>query len=111
MLCGPAPRAVAAVVRLAWPPLRSAVPRVKGPSANVTAPPGVPPVQVAVAVNVTGWPYTDGLAEDVTCVLVCPAVTVTVSGAEVLAPKPAPTKVAVTVCGPTASGAGGVSVA
>src|SRR5690349_23599285 len=41
------------------------------PSANVTVPVGVPlPGATAdtVAVNVTGWPKTEGLAEDVTVV-------------------------------------------
>lgn len=33
------------------------------PSLTVTVPVGVPAVEVTTAVNVTGWPETDGLTE------------------------------------------------
>ncbi len=62
-----------AVVKVAWPALRLAVPRVVAPSLNVTVPVGVPlpgGVEVTVAVKVTAWPNTDGLPEAVTAVLV-----------------------------------------
>ena len=46
-------------------PLRVPVPRVVDPSLNVTAPVGMPPVLVTVALKVTELPYADGLADDI----------------------------------------------
>jgi len=48
------------------------VPRVTVPSRNVTVPVGVATVVLptTVAVKVTGWPKTDGLADEVTLVVV-----------------------------------------
>jgi hypothetical protein len=60
------------------------------PSWKVTVPVGVPApgaLAVTVAVNVTAWPNTEGLAEAVTIVLVPSALTVWVSVADVLALK------------------------
>ena len=58
----------------AWPELfRVPVPRVLGPSLKVTVPVGVPPpglFTVTVAVKVTDCPDTDGLAEELTNVVV-----------------------------------------
>jgi hypothetical protein len=50
-----------------------AVPRLVFPSKNCTVPVGVPApgeTTETVALKVTGWPYTDGFAEDLTAVLV-----------------------------------------
>ena len=59
------------VVNVAWPePLSAEVPRVVVPSLNVTVPVGVPPLEVTVAVNVTDWLKTDGLADELTVVVV-----------------------------------------
>ena len=60
------------VVKPAVPPLNVAVPKVVAESRNVTVPPGVPaPGALAetVAVNVTVWPNTEGLAELATVVV------------------------------------------
>jgi hypothetical protein len=37
---------------------------------KLTAPVGVPPLPVTVAVKVTGFPYAEGLEDDVTLVVV-----------------------------------------
>ena len=59
-------------VSVAWrEPLRAEVPRVAVPLLKVTVPVGVPvpgAVAVTVAVNVTDWPYTDGLADELSAV-------------------------------------------
>src|SRR5262249_56248521 len=45
--------------RVAWPAsLTRAVPRTVVPSRKLTVPIGRPPVEVTVAVSVTGWPET-----------------------------------------------------
>jgi hypothetical protein len=50
------------VVQVAMPdPLSETVHRVVMPSLNVTLPPGVPPVEVTVAVNVAEAPKVEGL--------------------------------------------------
>ena len=58
------------VLNVATPePFSVPVPRVVEPSRNVTVPVGVPEpgaLAVTVAVNVTDWPNTEGLAEDTT---------------------------------------------
>jgi hypothetical protein len=57
---------------------------------NVTVPVGVPApgdTTVTVAVNVTDWPKTEGLAEEVTPVVVFAWLTVWLNTLEVLAPK------------------------
>ena len=59
------------VVKVAWPvPSSVEVPRVVVPSLNVTVPMGVPPLEVTVAVKVTDWLKTEGLAEELTVVVV-----------------------------------------
>ena len=56
------------VVKVAFPPLRAAVPRAVAPLLNVISSPsgGVPPAEVTVAVNLTGWPMKDGFSEETT---------------------------------------------
>lgn len=59
------------VVKVAWPvPSKAEVPKVVVPSLNVTVPVGVPPLEVTVAVKVTDWLKTEGLAEELTVVVV-----------------------------------------
>jgi len=53
----------AEVVNVAVPPLRAPVPRVEDPFLKVTVPVGVPPVDVTVAVKVTG-PSADGFKDE-----------------------------------------------
>lgn len=64
------------VVNVAWPLASDSVPSTVGPSLNVTVPVGVPLPEdgLTVAVSVTDWPKTDGLAEEATEVAVvgCP---------------------------------------
>jgi hypothetical protein len=80
ILCEPAARDD--VVRVAWPArLTVPVPIVLLPSLNVTIPDAVPApgaVAATVAVNVTLWPNTEGLAEEVSDVLVPALLTVCV---------------------------------
>jgi hypothetical protein len=64
------PAARVLMVKVAMPPLRVPVPRVVLPSEKVTVPVGVPPALVTTAVKVTDWPNTEGLAEEVTVVVV-----------------------------------------
>ena len=84
--CGPT--ASVLVVNIAWPELFSVpVPRVLWPSSKVTVPLGVTPTgpfAVTVAVKVTGCPDTEGLAEELSNVVVPAFFTVWVSGLEVL---------------------------
>src|SRR5262245_9447629 len=68
------------------------VPRITAPSLKVTVPVGVPAPGVTadtVAVKITAWPVTVGLADEAraTAVAARLAVTVTVTTAEVLAGK------------------------
>ena len=66
------------------------MPSLVEPSMKVTVPVGVPlpgAVAVTVAVKVTDWPKTDGLAEEVTTVLVPSWLTVWVRAADVLMAK------------------------
>ena len=46
------------------------VPSIVAPSLKVTVPVGVPEADVTVAVNVTGWPESDGFTEVPICVVV-----------------------------------------
>jgi hypothetical protein len=84
------PTASVDVANVATPPDSVPVPRVVVPSRKVTVPVGVPVAGgtgATVAVNVTDCPKTDGLAEDVTVVVVWPwagGVTVWVRAALVL---------------------------
>ena len=77
-------------MNIAWPELsRVPVPRLLGPSSKVTVPLGVTPMglfAVTVAVKVTDCPDTEGLAEELTNVVVRARAlfTVWVSGLEVL---------------------------
>ena len=50
-------------------PFNTAADRIVAPSKKVTPPVGVPLEAVTVAVNVTGWPKTDGFGEEVTVVV------------------------------------------
>ena len=62
------------VDKVAWPaPSRADVPNVVEPSLNVTVPVGTPPLDVTAAVKVTGWLNTEGLAEELTVVVVANA--------------------------------------
>jgi hypothetical protein len=56
------------VARLAEPPDKLAVPRVVSESRKVAVPLGVPALLETVVVNVTDWPNTDGLADELTAV-------------------------------------------
>jgi hypothetical protein len=59
------------VLKVAWPaPSSVEVPKVVVPSLKVTVPVGVPPLEVTEAVNVTDWLKTDGLADELTVVVV-----------------------------------------
>jgi hypothetical protein len=62
------------VLKLAWRPLFGVpVPRVVLPSLKVTVPVGVPAPgegTLTVAVKVTDWPQTEGLADETTAVVV-----------------------------------------
>src|SRR5260370_21200807 len=66
-------------VKVGWPvPSRVPLPRVLEPSLKVTVPVGSPPpgaLAVTVAVNVTGWLYTEGFAEALTTAVVASLVT------------------------------------
>src|SRR5207247_320158 len=102
------PTASVLVTNVAWPePFRVPVPRVLEPSLKVTVPVGVPApglLAVTVAVKVTDCPDSDGLAEELTSVVVLAFVTVGVSVLEVLPVEVAPPpEEAVVGCGPTAS--------
>jgi len=69
MECGPIARA--ALENVALPPLSVPVPNTVAPFLNVTVPVGVPlpgATAVTVAVNITDWPNTDGLCEEITTV-------------------------------------------
>src|SRR5438093_436210 len=82
------PTASVLVTNVAWPEaFRVPVPRVVGPSLNVTVPVGVPAPLVfafTVAVKVTGCPDTDGLIEETTPVVVPGSVVVVVGAAVVV---------------------------
>ena len=61
------------VINVAVPPLRLTVPMAVPPSSNVTVPVGMPAAGdtgLTVAVKVTCCPYVEGLAEEVTVVVV-----------------------------------------
>ncbi len=82
------PTASVLVTNVAWPePSRVPLPRVLDPSLKVTVPVAVPApglFAVTVAVKVTACPDTEGLAEELTNVVVPAFLTVWVSGLEVL---------------------------
>ena len=87
MLCGLPATDSAVVLKVATPPLRVPVPNVAAPSLNVTVPVGVPApgaTAATVAVNVTDWPNTEGLADEVSEVVVLAMVTVCETVLEVL---------------------------
>ena len=80
------------VVSVAFPLLlRIAVPRVIEPSMKVTEPVGVPvpDAGLTVAVNVTAWPKTDELSEEVRLVVVAVAALTVSVAAVVVALRPA----------------------
>lgn len=67
---GFAPRGKVVVVKLALPPARVTVPRVVAPEVNVTVPVAVTPVLVVtMARKVTDCPKVEGLADDVSAVV------------------------------------------
>jgi hypothetical protein len=75
----------AEVAYVAVPPLFSVpVPSVVVPSMKVTVPPGVPALEVTVAVKVTEAPKVDGFSEEARDVVVGPGLTVWESAGEVL---------------------------
>src|SRR5205809_668229 len=101
------PTASVLVTNVAWPePFRVPAPRVLVPSLKVTVPVGVPApglLAVTVAVKVTDCPDSDGLAEELTSVVVPACVAVGVGALEVVALEVAPAaEVAVMGCVPTA---------
>ena len=68
-----------AVVNVDAPPVSVPVPKVVAPSLKVTVPDGVPlpgATAVTFAVNVTDWPNTDGLADELIAVVVLALLTV-----------------------------------
>ncbi len=72
---------------VAFPLLRTAVPNAVAPLLNVTVPVGVPlpgATAATVAVNVTDWPNTDGLCEEIMVVELDALFSVSVRTAEVL---------------------------
>ena len=81
----------AEVLSVVWPePFSVPVPRVVEPSMNVTVPVGTPEpgaLAATVAVNVTDWPKTEGLADDDTELLVPSWFTVCVNADDVLVVK------------------------
>jgi hypothetical protein len=82
-----APWVSADVEIVALPLVSVAVPTVVAPFFNVTVPVGVPlpgATAATVAVNVTDWPNTDGLCEEITVVALDALFTVSVRTAEVL---------------------------
>src|ERR1051325_1800550 len=77
----------AVVLKVVVPPLKVPVPNVAAPSLNVTVPLGVPApgkTALTLAVKVTDWPDTEGLAEEATLVVVLVGLTVWVTVPEVL---------------------------
>src|SRR2546430_4589354 len=95
------------VVNVAEPLIKVPLPRLVAPSLNETVPVGVPaPGALAetVAVKVTDWPKTDGLADDVTTVVVASLFTVCVNDGEALPVKlPSPRYDALMAVVPTGS--------
>src|SRR5438128_627566 len=94
MVCIPTDRLDVLNVAVAIEP-RVTSPSFVDPSKKDTMPPGAPPPSaLTIAVNVTAWPDTDGLRDEVTVVvvLVFPAVTVCppASVAELAAKLPSP---------------------
>lgn len=83
--CDPSPSVD--VMKVAWPAAFTfPEPMVDAPSLNITVPVGVAvAVVIMVAVKVTGCPTPDGLADELTVVVVVACVTDCVSAAEVLA--------------------------
>src|ERR1035438_1672090 len=101
------PTARVEVLKVAIPlPFNVPVPRVALPFLNVTVPAGTPPpgaVAATVAVNVSDWLYTEGLADELTTVVVAALFTVWAAAFPLLFPHPVPpVKVAVMVWLPTA---------
>src|SRR6185369_10092559 len=93
---------------VALPPLNATgLPKLDPSILNCTVPPGVPDpgaLALTVTVNVTLCPNTDGLADELTTLVVLALLTVCVKSADVLARKfPSPLYTAVTTCGPTLS--------
>jgi hypothetical protein len=75
------------VVNVAWPELRVLVATGMPPSLKMTVPVGVPvlgDVAVTVAVKVTDWPKTEGLADEAIAVVVLALLTVCVRVDELL---------------------------
>jgi hypothetical protein len=84
------PTARAEVVKVALPPESAPAPMETPLSVNVTVPVAVPPpglTALTVAVKVTDWPNTDGLADERTLVMLSDCVTVCVIAADALALK------------------------
>ena len=78
------------IVNDALPVFRVTAPSEVVPSMNVTGPVGVPvagDTALTVALNVTAWPATAGLGEDVRLVLVLPAFTIWFTAGDVLVRK------------------------
>jgi len=94
----------------ALPPLKlTGLPKSLPSILNCTVPPGVPDpgaLALTVAVNVTACPNTDGLADELTAVVVPSWFTVCVKSGDVLPLKlPSPLYTVVMMCGPIASDA------
>ena len=73
------PTASDEVRKIANPFVSSAVPNAVASLLNVTVPVGVPVSLMTVAVNITGWPKTDGLGEEVMSVEELSAFTICVT--------------------------------
>src|SRR5205823_1863225 len=74
----------------AMPLVSVALPNVLAPSRKMTVPVGVPDPGASaatVAVKVTAWPNTDGLAEEITVLVLLTWLTVWVMAADMLLPK------------------------
>src|SRR5262245_41246724 len=95
----------AEVVSVPMPPVSVAVPRLVAPPRRVAVPDGVPApgaTALTVAVNVTDWPNTDGLTDDVTMVVELAWLTLCVSVGDVLPAKlVSPPYTPVIECAPT----------
>jgi hypothetical protein len=74
------------VVKVAWPATSAPLPMLVPPSRKVTVPPGLPTLELTVAVNVTESPAFDGFNDDPTVVVVEEPVAVLSNRYAVMAP-------------------------
>src|SRR5688572_7167090 len=93
-------------MKVAWPPISERVPKIAlvTPFLKITVPVGVPAsidAAFTVAVRVTDWPKTDGLALDVKLVVVSALFTICITWDELTSKLPSPLYLAKIVCEPT----------